>query len=202
MAQYRTTTKSASGEREYAKLVGDIWEPITEDEAKQAGVWRDPRGGQYGVKDELATTEQLAARDKGRYDVRNASGPHIAKRVRAVCAECGNLLTEFHDYEKRPLSHDTQSGAWKRDLGASKCRQCFEPLAIVLIDQEAVLDALERARESGKVQTVRVGLEVDALVYDADGVLEKRATMAHATRRTATKSEKVVPAEHPKTPEG
>ncbi|MCL2090882.1 MAG: hypothetical protein FWH11_06610 [Micrococcales bacterium] len=134
----------------------DDWQPLDDYEAWQAGVWLPPGTNTFGVRDDLATPDQLAARSQGNYDPRPASGEHVAKRVIIVCARCGKRLTEIHDFEHRHLAHDLQSGAWGRGIRA-KCSDCYGPLDLPRTDHEDLWRSLERARATKKVVTVKVG---------------------------------------------
>jgi hypothetical protein len=157
MVQYRTTTRSASHEREYAKLVGDIWEPITEEEARAAGVWEDPRGGQYGVKDELATTGQLEARDKGRYDPRPSSGQFKKTLVKLYCGRCGKHVGDVEQYEKRVLFRSARERTWTRGPSGLKCQDCFDRLEGFHVDMVAINARIATAIEKGRTQHLKLG---------------------------------------------
>jgi hypothetical protein len=115
------------------------------------------RVDQYGVRDELATPEQLAARTAGRYDPRPASGVRIAQRLKLVCVRCGRPLGEVVDFEHRHLFHSLRTGTWTRMPSDLKCRDCYAPLEPSAIDLDAIERALGRAREKGRPITVKIG---------------------------------------------
>ena len=171
MAEYRTTHTDRGNE--YAKLIAGEWVDISEEEAKSAGVWHDPRGGQYGVRDELATSDELAARDKGIYDPRPASGARIAKRLTLLCGRCLTPLGEVHDFEKRPLYYSHRSHAWTRAPGKLKCRECFGPLDYFGMDLAEIEHELELARTRSKTRNVKIGAMSSKLRRQADEFYSK-----------------------------
>ena len=141
----------------YSKRVGNEWEPITEDEARAAGVWRDPRGDQYGVTDDIATGEQVRARDKGHYDPRKASGALVARRVKLRCGRCGSTLGHVDEHEHRTLWHSERTGRWSRRPSGIKCRECFEPLEEFRIEIPLVDAAIARARLTNAIVQLKIG---------------------------------------------
>lgn len=153
MTQFRSTIGPDG--HQYAKLVGDEWVPISEDEARAAGVWRDPRGGQFAVKDPLATPEQLGSRDKGFYDPRPASGALVATRVKLHCVRCGNHLGNVVEFERRMLFYSRRDQRWRREIGGMKC-PCFggDPFKV---DLDAVLARLDVARLAGSSRSINIG---------------------------------------------
>lgn len=123
----------------------------------------DPRRRQQlGVRDDLATPEQLTARHQGIYDPRPASGAHVARRVELLCGSCGERLAEVHDFERRSLTHALQTNRWYRQPNDLKCRNCYEPLDYVGIDYEAIARKLQQSRERNKVERLKIGIRLDA----------------------------------------
>ncbi len=165
-------TSAAPGELVYSvREPGGEWVVIDDERAKSLGIWTDPRGGQYFVKDSRATPEQVQARDKGRYDPRPASGNHVARRVVIICSKCGKELSEIHDFEKRPLVRDLQKSEWVRmytnATGSNggvemlsglraKCMDCHDALTLPNVKMERIEEALLRSREVGKLVRKKV----------------------------------------------
>src|SRR5690606_24667972 len=133
------------------------WVRVSEEEARRRGIWEDPRGGQVGVRDEMATPEELAARDKGAYDPRPASGPFVARRVRLRCARCGETVGHVDEYEKRILFHSVRTGRWARGLGGMKHPECYAPLETFAVDLGAVQRAFESARREDRLVQMKLG---------------------------------------------
>lgn len=156
MTQYSRTISAQRGDT-YAKLVADVWVEINEDEAKAAGVWRDPRGGQYGVKDALGTPEELRARYQGSHDPRPASGEEIAVRVNLYCRRCYALVGRYVEFEKRSLFYSVRDERWTRLPSHLKCSSCYEKLEPFVVDLDAITDAAERARIAGKPKSLKIG---------------------------------------------
>lgn len=114
---------------------------------------------QWGVSDRLATPEQLAARKTGVYDPRDASGPHVALRVKVRCARCGQKTGEVHDFEKRILYRSMRDKRWYMSLSAArwKCTRCFDELEPITVDADVLQQKLDRAREDDTPTNVKVG---------------------------------------------
>ncbi|MGM1030606.1 MAG: hypothetical protein ACQEWM_12180 [Actinomycetota bacterium] len=155
--------RNGDGSQTYAVREGDTWRLLSEDEARVARVWRDPRREDVGVHDDLATPEQLRVRREGAYDPRPASGAFVARRVIILCLSCGKPLAEVHDFERRYLCHSLVDQRWYPSLTGLKCNQCFQSHDVVQVDGDRVLAALDRARASDRTKTVTVGKRIGVL---------------------------------------
>lgn len=157
MAEFSITSKSPGDGHEYQIRDGNEWRTISEDEAKRLGIWRDPRGGQYAVRDSLANDAQVGARDKGMYDPRPASGDFIADLVLVRCAECGARTAMVEEYEKRVLVHHLPSGRrYWTDLDRWSLYGCANCDRAPRVDTAKVRAGIERAKSAGKKITVKV----------------------------------------------
>ncbi|WJL95859.1 hypothetical protein QSU92_01130 [Microbacterium sp. ET2] len=160
MTEYRRVVSPGTGVS-YARLDGDVWVDITEEDARAAGVWRDPRGDTFGVKDPLATREQLGARDKGAYDPRPASGEFIRNLVVVRCGDCGERIATIEKYEGRILLHNAATGRryWS-DLfrwSLYRCASCEPGLRdIVPRNTSKIESAIERAESDSRTVTVKI----------------------------------------------
>lgn len=152
-----SVTAGENGYR-YEKLVDEQWVSMSEDEARTRGIWRDPRGGQYQVRDPLAAPEQVEARDKGFYDPRPASGPFVAALVLVRCAECGARISDVEEYERRILVHHLPTGRryWS-DLDRWSLYRCGEcDRGQQEVDTSKVRAAIDRARLVGRKITTKI----------------------------------------------
>lgn len=157
MTVYRRSVSADGASYVYLKAVGDEWVSVTDEEARAVGVWRDARGGQYHVRDHMATAEQLAAREAGRYDPRPASGAHVADLVVVRCVECGARVADVAQFERRRLARNVQTGRWYRDLdrwSPFQCLACDRDRGEVDVDKIAKVAA--RAASEGRKLTVKV----------------------------------------------
>lgn len=115
-----------------------------------------PWRAQWGVRDPLADGGMQARRKQGLYDPRDASGALLGKRVRVLCAQCGELVSELVDFEARMLVH--RAGQWRISSLTTWdefwCPTCTEPGTP--IDLSRVRAALEDSRTDGKVRTIRM----------------------------------------------
>lgn len=112
---------------------------------------------QFGVRDDLATPGELAARDKGLYDPRGASGDRGNVLVKLWCVKCGSQLGELVSFEKRDLFHSRRENTWTRGPSDMKCRACFLPLEGFPVDMDAINAAAETARHAGRTKHVKIG---------------------------------------------
>jgi len=119
----------------------------------------DPEGRnhveQFGVRDTLATPEQLSARSQGRYDPRDASGGFVATRVKLHCARCGAHLGNVVEFELRTLFFARQDARWRIGPGGMKC-PCFGSDAFK-VDLTAIEARVEVARNAGKPRSMNIG---------------------------------------------
>jgi hypothetical protein len=113
--------------------------------------------GQHGVKDDLATPEQLAARDKGLYDPRPASGEHIATRVKLHCVRCGSHLGNVVEFEERLLFYSRSTQRWTREPRGLKCARCYAPLEGFGVDVVAIQKRVDDARHAGAARSLNIG---------------------------------------------
>lgn len=111
---------------------------------------------QWGVRDDLATPEQLAARWKGVYDPRPASGALVAVRVHLHCVRCNKHLGDVVEFEKRVLYHSLIDKQWQRQPVGLRCTDCFGPFEFA-VRADQIEQALERARAAGRPRALKIG---------------------------------------------
>ncbi len=118
-----------------------------------------PRIDQYGVYDELATPEQLAQRQRGRYDPRSASGERVRVLVKLWCGRCGEHLGDVAEFAKRDLFYSVRADSWTRepsDLNL-KCQTCSSAGEAFTIDWDAINTGIEKSRHAGRTKHVKIG---------------------------------------------